>query len=142
MEENRSNSGAVPNRGGRPVQETKKDKTLSIRIDNKTYAMLEELRTKMGYKSLSAFIIDMLLSKADSPKKYTPFNPDIERLFCDFEDSLQYALRLEKRAANFVDKDVSDDLYGEIVHFKNFIARKAEVLLERVRDEHFKQKRP
>lgn len=132
--------GTVPNRGGRPVQEAKKDKVVSIRMDNKTYAAFIELATKMGYKSLSAFVIDMLLAKADTPKKYTPFNPDIERLFCDVEESLKYALRLEQRATNFVDKDIAEDLHGEIIHFKNFVARKSEVLLERVRDEHFNRK--
>jgi hypothetical protein len=137
---NNPNKG-IANKGGRPVQEEKKDKIVSLRVDNKTYAMLAELSVKLGYTSLSAFIIDMLLTKAGSPKKYTPFNPDIERLFCDVEAALQYGLRLEKRAENFVDKDIVEDLQGEIQHFKIFIARKAEVLLDRVRDEYFNQKR-
>lgn len=134
-------SRGIANKGGRPVQEEKKDKVLSIRVDNKTYAVFAELATKMGYKSLSAFIIDMLLAKLDSPKKFIPFNPDIERLFCDIEAALEYARRLEKRAENFVDKDIVEDLQGEIQHFKIFIARKAEVLLDRVRDEYFNKKR-
>lgn len=130
---------ARQNRGGRPVQETKKDKTLSIRIDNKTYAMLEELRTKMGYNTLSSFIIDMLLAKADAPMKYTPFNPDIERLFCDLEESLKYARSLESRVAYILEKDIVDDFTYEIMHFKNFVAKKAEALLYRVRKEHFNE---
>jgi len=138
MEEKTPQNKGIANKGGRPVQEEKKDKVVSIRMDNKTYAAFVELATKMGYKSLSAFVIDMLLAKADSPKMYTPFNPDIERLFCDVEAALKYALRLEKRALNFVDKDIVEDLQGEIQHFKIFVAKKAEALLNRVRDEHFK----
>ena len=137
---NNPNRG-IANTGGRPVQEEKKDKIVSLRMDSKTYAMLAELSIKLGYTSLSAFIVDMLLTKADSPKKYTPFNPDIERLFCDLEAALQYALRLEKRALNFVDKDIAEDLHGEIQHFKIFVAKKAEALLNRVRDEHFNNQR-
>ena len=140
MEQRTPQNRGIANKGGRPVQEEKKDKVVSLRMDNKTYAMLTELSVKLGYTSLSAFILDMLLAKADTPKKYTPFNPDVERLFCDVEESLKYALRLEQRAINFVDKDIAEDLHGEIIHFKNFVARKAEVLLERVRDEHFNRK--
>ena len=140
MEKGTPQNKGIANKGGRPVQEEKKDKVVSLRMDNKTYAMLTELSVKLGYTSLSAFILDMLLAKADTPKKYTPFNPDVERLFCDVEESLKYALRLEQRAINFVDKDIAEDLHGEIIHFKNFVARKAEVLLERVRDEHFNRK--
>ena len=134
MEESRQN------KGGRPVQEAKKDKTFSIRIDSPTYAKIVERCTKMSYKSLTSYAVDMLTGAGNGAKKYTPFNPDIERLFCDVEESLKYALRLEQRATNFVDKDIAEDLHGEIIHFKNFVARKAEVLLERVRDEHFNRK--
>ena len=127
---------AVQNKGGRPVQEAKKDKTLSFRIDGKTHAEIVERCTKMRYTSLTNYAVDMLTGKGNS-KKITLFNPDIERLFCDVEDALQYALRLEKRAANFVGSDIAEDLRGEIQHFKIFVAKKAETLLERVRDEHF-----
>jgi hypothetical protein len=128
------------NKGGRPVQEEKKDKIISIRVDNRTNAVLEELRISMGYKSLSAFIIDMVLAEAKKFKKYTPFNPDIERLFCDLEESLKYARSLESRVAYILEKDIVDDFTYEIMHFKNFVAKKAEALLYLVRDEHFKQK--
>lgn len=128
------------NKGGRPIQEYKKDKIISIRVDNRTNAVLEELRISMGYKSLSAFIINMVLAEVKKPMKYTPFNPDIERLFCDLEESLKYARNLESRVAYTLDKDIVEDFQGEILHFKNFVAKKAEALLYLVRDEHFKQK--
>lgn len=127
------------NKGGRPVQEAKKDKIVSIRMDNNTYAALTELSVKLGYKTLSAFVIDMLLAKADAPMKYTPFNPDIERLFCDLEESLKYARSLESRVAYILEKDIVDDFTYEIMHFKNFVAKKAEALLYRVRKEHFNE---
>lgn len=142
MKEKTPQNQGIANKGGRPVQEEKKDKVVSIRMDCKTYANLMELSVKRGYKTLSAFVVDTLCAKENNVKKYTPFNPDIERLFCDLEDSLQYGKRLEKRATNFVDKDIAEDLHGEIQHFKIFVAMKAEALLNRVRDEHFNNKRP
>lgn len=135
MTENQS-SNAVQNKGGRPVQEAKKDKVFSFRVDSETHAKIVERCTKMRYTSLTNYAVDMLTGKGGS-KNYTPFNPDIQRLFCNVEDSLQYALRLEKRAANFVGNDIAEDLKGEIQHFKIFVAAKAETLLNRVRDEHF-----
>ena len=128
---------AVQNKGGRPVQEAKKDKVFSFRVDSETHAKIVERCTKMRYNSLTNYAVDMLTGKGGT-KNFTPFNPDIQRLFCDVEDALQYALRLEKRAANFVGSDIAEDLRGEIQHFKIFVAAKAETLLNRVRDEHFK----
>lgn len=114
-----------------------KDKILSIRVDAKTYAAIVKEQTKMGYKSLSAFAVDRLTGKTVT--RYTPFNPDIARLFTDVEDSLQYALRLEKRVQATPGNNLDlDDLQAEILHFKVFVAKKSEALLEQVRDEHFK----
>ena len=129
----------VQNKGGRPVQEAKKDKTLSFRVDNETHAKIVERCTKMRYTSLTNYAVDMLTGKGSS-KNYTPFNPDIERLFCDVEDSLNYALRLEKRAKDTPENESDlEDLQAEIQHFKIFVAKKAETLLSRVRDEHFNE---
>ena len=136
MEESRQN------KGGRPVQETKKDKTFSIRIDSQTYAKIVERCTKMGYNSLTSYAVDMLTGAGSGVKKYTPFNPDIERLFCDVEESLKYALSLQKRSVKVLDDDTLEELREEISHFKIFVAKKAEKLLERVRDEHFNQNLP
>ena len=116
-------------------------KTFSIRIDSQTYAKIVERCTKMNYKSLTSYAVDMLTGVGNGAKKYTPFNPDIERLFCDVEDSLKYALRLEKRLAKIATESELEDLRAEITHFKIFVAKKSEALLERVRDEHFNQKR-
>jgi len=136
MEESRQN------KGGRPVQEAKKDKTFSIRIDSQAYAKIVERCTKMGYKSLTSYAVDMLTGAGSGLKKYTPFNPDIERLFCDVEESLKYALSLQKRSVKVLDDDTLEELREEISHFKIFVAKKAEKLLERVRDEHFNQNLP
>ena len=121
------------------TQETRtKDKILSIRVDAKTYAAIVKEQTKMGYKSLSSFAVDRLTGKTVT--RYTPFNPDIARIFTDVEDSLNYALRLEKRALATPENESDlEDLQAEIQHFKVFVAKKAEALLEKVRDEHFRQ---
>ena len=117
------------------MQETK-GKILSIRVDAKQYAAIIEEQTRMGYKSLSAFAVDRLMGKTVT--KYTPFNPDIARLFTDVEESLDYALRLEKRAQATPENNLDlEDLQAEILHFKVFVAKKSEALLEQVRDEHF-----
>ena len=120
-----------------PQETTTKDKILSIRVDAKQYAKIVEEQTRMGYKSLSAFAVDRMTGKTVT--KYTPFNPDIARLFTDVEESLNYALRLEKRALATPENNLDlEDLQAEILHYRVYVAKKSEALLERVRDEHFK----
>lgn len=129
---------AVQNKGGRPVQEVKKDKVFSFRIDSETHAKIVERCTKMRYTSLTNYAVDMLTGKGGT-KNFTLFNPDIQRLFCDVEDALNYALRLEKRAKTVPGNSREiEELNAEITHFQVFVAAKAETLLERVRDEHFR----
>ncbi len=112
---------------------TTKDKVLSIRVDAKTYAKIIEEQTRLGYKSLSAFAVDQMLQK-----KYTAL-PDIARTFSDVEESLNYALRLEKRAKATPENESDlEDLQAEILHFKVFVAKKAEVLLDKVREQFYR----
>lgn len=115
----------------------KKDKFLSFRVSPAQFAAIEEERAKTGHKTLSAFAIDRMTGK--TPSKTVQF-ADISRLFTDVEDSLNYAKRLEKRVYDNGIDDLADSLKAEIHHFKIFVARKAEVLLDRVRDEYFKSK--
>ena len=114
---------------------TTKDKVLSIRVDAPTYAAIVKEQTKLGYKSLSSFAVDRMLKK-----QYTSL-PDIARTFTDVEDALNYGYRLEKRA-KAVPENESDleDLRAEIIHFKVFVCKKAEALLDRVREDYFKNK--
>ena len=121
-------------------QPENKTKFLSIRVSAKEYAKIEEERAKMGYKTLSAFAVDRMTGVA--PKKcLSSMLPDIARLYSDVEESLNYALRLEKRMLQATPENKADleDLQAEIAHFKVFVAKKAEVLLYRVRDEHTRQ---
>ena len=119
------------------TQETRtKDKVLSIRVDSKTYAKIIEEQTRLGYKSLSAFAVDQMLQK-----KYTAL-PDIARTFTDVEDALNYGYRLEKRAKATPENESDlEDLRAEIMHFKVFVCKKAEVLLDKVREEFYRNKR-
>lgn len=136
MEENLTKPPQKTTTSEAPQETRTKDKILSIRVDNKTYAKIIEEQTRLGYKSLSAFAVDQMLQQ-----KYTAL-PDIARTFTDVEDALSYALRLEKRA-KAVPENESDleDLQAEILHFKVFVCKKAEALLYKVREEFYRNKR-
>ena len=142
MEENTTKPPQKTTTSEATQETTTKDKILCIRVYAKTYAASVNEQTKMGYKSLSSFAVDRMTGV--TPKKcMASLLPDIARLFTDVEESLNYALRLEKRMSQATLKSNSDlvDLRGEIQHFKIFVAKKAEVLLMRVRDEYFNQQR-
>lgn len=106
---------------------TKTDKIVSFRLSPDTYEKAMNDCLERGYKTLSAYMKD-LIHHRDTSTKYVAFDPNIERMFCDYEEVIEI-LREIKRSGRQVEENL----------FYHDVYKKAVTLLDRVRDEHFKR---